>query len=765
MTTNKLYRFISRSWKIFPIKQHLDKDNFHFKVDSEQHNYVLYNLAVDNCRIKAVEENQQYTLESHHISFYEMQDNKNPCWSQYHYTAYFNDKDNKKYHLHVYFDQNDQLTTSAILSIEDDKGLYVKQKISSEFTDDLAQLAIDQSFRFISELRAQYQNSLNNLETRYNELEQELGNLSSNLVANRDLYLAKLEITIEILTQLSDYRPQYRDLINLFSRFEKYLQESSEKPDAGNNNDEFIEKSSDIAIVNTHSKKIASVRIKKSIQTFIQQALEYRDAFLTLPVEASYENQLTSFLRFLESTQDAWIATENDDYSVTPEDLQNIQNLISKSTAEAKKLLTRLLLSNNFQLAGDLKNFVDLVADKLIKLALVKGNSELLDFLLNNSDFPINTFPIADNLSPVLFCFLKHSEKASKIGCLSVLIKHNASLMVKTEDGLSVAHHILNTVHHPLRVAFENNEKKTRAHPQFYKALICEIETYLNRSDISETNKNKLICTIEQYKFTFKLLTENNSQINSDQIVRSIQFGEQIGNHYKKSVVEALGEDKDIQQAFLEYKEAFKTLSKKLSKRELSQITKQGNHLSGSVNDIIKITGVDDDISVIKTNALKVLNDSIRATILRSQLKDVQQELTKSLNGSKFNSKRKNFLESRQREILTELKLLREPYQALDNGETTIHFTIKNPVEELETMLKELSALLDPIKQQCNSILPALTKYRTKALNNASNSNFTAEDLELANLPIEDLISSIKEDDSIGSSQSSENTINPIPKI
>jgi hypothetical protein len=78
--------------------------------------------------------------------------------------------------------------------------------------------------------------------------------------------------------------------------------------------------------------------------------------------------------------------------------------------------------------------------------------------------------------------------------------------------------------------------------------------------------------------------------------------------------------------------------------------------------------------------------------------------------------------------------------------------------------LQELGNNLNSL-EKFNSVLPALIKNRVRALNNASNSNFIAKDLELANLPIEDLISSTEEDDSIGSNQSSENKITPIPKI
>jgi hypothetical protein len=761
MTINKLYRFINRSLNTLPIKQHLDKGCFHFKVDSEQHNYVLYELAMDNCRIATIADDQQYILKSHHISFYEMQNDKNPCLSQYHYTAYLEDKNKQKYQLHVHFDQNDQLTTSAILSIEDDNGLYVQQKISPKFTNGLAQLAIDKSFRFMSELRAQYQNSLNNLETRYNELEQELRNLSCNLVANRDSYLAKLKIIIEVLTQLSDYRPQYGVLINLFTRFEKYLQATSETPNISSSDDKFIEKRPHLEIVGAYSKKIAPVNTKKSIQKFIQQALKYQDGFLALPEKTPYEDQLKSFLLFLESTQNALIATEDDDYYFTSEDLQNIQTLMSNSTAEAKKLLTHLLLTNNFHLAEALKHFASPVADKLIKLALVKGNAKILDFLLNNSDFPINTFLIADNLSPVLFCFIKHKEETPKIECLSVLIKHNASIMVKTNDGLSVAHHIMNTIHHPLKKALDDNKENTLGHPQFYKTLIGEIEAYLNQSDINETNKNKLLVAIEQYELAFKLL-EKGSSIMRNQIARNRQGDEQLTNYYEKSVLETLREDKEIQQKFSEYKEVCKIFTRKVSKRELCQLTNQGNQIFHDLNDVTKITGINEDISVIKTMTLQVFNDFTKILTLKSQLIDIQQNF-KKMNSKKVNSKKINALYKQQREILNELKPLQIKYQTLDNNEIiTLKINIKKSINEIKTEMQEFSDLLSTICDLSDSILPALIKNRTKAFN-ASNYNLTAEDLTLANSPIEYLISSTG-DDSIDSSQSSENNT-PIPKI
>lgn len=713
MLLNKLYRFINEPFNALSNNQSLDKDRFHFKPVQKQQNYIIYELPVDHRITVAESKTQQYVVRSHHISFYKTQDDRNPCLSQYHYTAYLQDNSKKVYQLHVYFDHHDQLTTDPLFSIEDENGSYVTQNVKAEFSHALDQLAMDKSNNFIAELRRQYQNFLNKLETRYNELEQELRNLSSDLMANRDAYLALLKDAMVILNQLSDYHSntQYGAILTLFTRIEKALLIAPETPRVTGNDDNVVEKTVEVGVeVNNNASPptTAPEITKKSIKTLIQQALVSQAAFLALPSSAYYEEQLKFFHSLLEDAQTALIATEDDHYDVTPNDLQIIQTLLSKSTTEAKRLLTHLLLNDRFDLTESLKPFVSAIANHFIGFSLCRGNATLLDFLLSNSDFPINTSYVTENLSPVLFCFLKHTPKTPKTACLSVLIKHNASLMVKTEDGLSVAYHILNTCQHPLREALAENPKKTLANQRFFKAVISEIENYISQSNPDKIKRDKLLFVLETFKILSISLVDNHLA-NKKQLEITSQHLEKTESFLKKAASEAIKADKDTQQKSRDLQKLYKDYQSTLSKREITQLKRQNNQVIENVNDMLELSNIRSmDIADLKAQILEALDVYASILNLKIALIDIQKTL-KETSSAKVNVRKIRSLETRQREIVNEIKTLCNQYTILTNSEILADLRVFK--KDLDAEVSSFFAPLRPTSEcEERSFIDRLTK-------------------------------------------------------
>jgi hypothetical protein len=744
MKSNKLYNFINRFLDSIFESEHFHKDRVHFTQDLEQHNYVLYDLTVDKHKELIAEKDQQLTVKSHHISFYENQDDKNPYLSQYHYTAYLVGEDEKAYQLHVYFNQNDQLTTSAVFSIKSDDNTWVKQEISAEFSSDLSALAIDKSFIFMSELRRQYQNTLDKLENHYNTLEQELEKLSFDLVGNDTSYQKLLQTTLNLLNQLSDCHPntQYDILFNLFTRIQRSLREI--RVDTSSTAIETHLREKEQNIENTcHSikKQLFSPHSKKPLHSIIQRTVKLQNIFLSLPVEATHEEQLKNFLAFLNSTQDALIATEDNNYHATLDDLKNLQTLMTKINHHAKNLLTRLLLRNRFDLAESLKYFLKFVCYKLVTLSLTTGNAKLLDFLLSNSHFAINTFLVFENLSPVLFCYLKHSQAAPKTECLSILIKHNASIMSKTADGFSVAHHILSATDHPLKKALTDNSNKTLRNPQLFKGLIYEIKNYSNQHEVNKITQDKLQFALDLYKQAFKSLCTGNILSGVKWQTEKLQQGLWQLERYPIFTVDALKEDKDVQAKNNQYEEAVNTLRLR-SKREKIQAQQFANKI---LKRCVEISKYSIGRFVTKEMVLNEYDKQLNAIMLISEFLDNKETIRKS-SSKKISHKTANALNRKQQEILAQLKKYVEPYQVLTDDDECANLiaTEMEIIEEINKSIEEVSSsmskiILSLLQERSEALLSKLEKNEENLSGSSKNlsAEFIAESLGLCSAPVE----------------------------
>ncbi|HVY53777.1 MAG TPA: hypothetical protein VHA13_04595, partial [Gammaproteobacteria bacterium] len=135
-----------------------------------------------------------------------------------------------------------------------------------------------------------------------------------------------------------------------------------------------------------------------------------------------------------------------------------------------------------------------------IKLALVKGNDKLLEFLLQNGSFPINTFIVNSNLNPILYCIENDKPESPKAGCLSVLIKHGASLQVKDSQGLPAAHRIIESP--SLSPTLNEHAELTIINPRFYTTLIQDLQNYLTQENITELTKARIEKFIDIYSKT-----------------------------------------------------------------------------------------------------------------------------------------------------------------------------------------------------------------------------------------------------------------------
>ncbi len=502
MLLNKLYQFIINETRSNNIKsnQHLSVERFNIR---SKKRHILYELPEVQQKISL--EDKSYTLLSHHVSIYEEESSKIATLSQYHYTAYFNDDIGDAFQLHVYFDRNDQMVIPALFSKKSEDGGYTNLKISEESVVLLNQIGIDNSFSFMTELRTQYLDKLDTLIKQFNDLEKKMSMLSLDLMQNRKQYCFTLDHIVEVLTLLSsyDYNNHNESLLTIFNHIKRSLPSVEPQAQPFENEDILNEKIVPMETVDCIDKKIALTHsvVNDSIEKANQLQKSFRyDKGITA------KNKVDLFMDFDRQVSDVLLLTLDDNYHLTVKNLTDIKSLLMVRNFEGRVLLTNMLRNSEFELAELLKNFVPYLSEKLIGIVLKKGNELILDFLLKHGQFAINTTLIDSQQTPVLYCYYEHTEENSKIGCLSVLIKHNVSLMVKI-GGLPLAHHLIST-NHPLLEALTNQSDKAVGRPQFFKELVYHLEMFCNNCN-DEIVKNKLLTDIEAYKLSINILSKN----------------------------------------------------------------------------------------------------------------------------------------------------------------------------------------------------------------------------------------------------------------
>ena len=155
MSESRLYRFIKANLQSLNTTNN-QHDGFSHKQNKKRHNYFLLQLKTSGEEQVYSDQDQSYKLTAHHLSFYEIEDDQQPFLSQYHYTAYFINEKNEEYPLHIFFDENDQLTIQPIFTMQSKPG---KVELSPEFSANLKEFAIKHSAPIIMQLRAKVMHS------------------------------------------------------------------------------------------------------------------------------------------------------------------------------------------------------------------------------------------------------------------------------------------------------------------------------------------------------------------------------------------------------------------------------------------------------------------------------------------------------------------------------------------------------------------------------------------------------------------------------
>ncbi len=374
MKFSNLYLFIKEWTQTTAEISGIARQNFIAKSDKSNKNYFLYELNINNSNTVIYETEQSYQLISHHLSFYELYDDNNSYLSQYHYTAYFRDEENKTYELHVYFDQNDKLKCNPIFTlIENDKNILPESKSMQS----LLAFAINESVGIIRPLRELLREHNASLEKSYNQYESKLSLLSANLAFNKNKYLDLLFKTIDVLKQLVYFnnRPYFESLIKLFQRTIDEIQllngvdinpELSEAQPLGK------------LQLNT-AEKIKIRKEKISLQGYVSTAGISRNQFLDSKkpeAKTSNKNLIETFLKFHQNTYEILLFADDHNYQITLDNLQKVQEMAIECTKEGQSLLQLMLIKKDYSSALNLVPYLSFIQEKMLNMALAVDNGQ-----------------------------------------------------------------------------------------------------------------------------------------------------------------------------------------------------------------------------------------------------------------------------------------------------------------------------------------------------------------------------------------------------
>ncbi|WED44533.1 hypothetical protein [Legionella cardiaca] len=556
MSTNTLFNFIDLHILSLDLGAiHCNK----LELDKNKDGHLYYRCELNQSTKPVILKNgnEIYTLSEHHISIYQIEQRNNPSLSQYHYTAYFTDSKGMVFRLHVYFNDNDELTMNTVFSRKE-QGSFIPVK-TEDLESKFIELAVTSVKPVISALRKNHNNQISTLERRYIQLEKEAKALFGKKEKDTE-YLAKLNaicVTLKALIPLvrkSPYQQIYRFITRTKASMQARIIEETttpaneppkqqtlvaasipaaeEKAPLITENHTFLSmvaEEASLALDSPNAETSAKFNSEKKTpserKTFAakpQKPKKYDRALkrLHLAFEQLQTSDTTAQAKNIENllaqTYEFLLLFEEKE-TLSFEVIQEIDNLRRNIHLLGESLLVSLLFEKKFTLAAQLPSFHHLLTDKYLNLALQTRNHELLDFVLTHGDFNLNSQPVTLKVktavmqeitysSAITACISRDSGASPMVHCLSVLLKHGASLCVQGENGLPLAYTIMTTDNHPLQQALINNRNNTIDSVKFFKELRGALISYLKQGNANAIEYEAISREIENYDARIKIL-------------------------------------------------------------------------------------------------------------------------------------------------------------------------------------------------------------------------------------------------------------------
>lgn len=665
MPRNVLFHFIDLYLEdgsiTFP---HCDR----FKKDTSQQGCHYYHFDLKHYSKCLRDETHQYQLQDHHVSVYETESERNPFLSQYHYTAYFEDENQRKYRAHVYFNDKHDTLIKPVFSIRLDDKEYTTID-SEKLNDDLVHLASRYAMPIIKLVRKQSDLKVKELEKRYKFLEAEASKLSLALPESAGAYTIKLKEINETLTELNPlvHHKTYEAIQKIIAHIqciakEGYLvkpldpeEKSTGKIDHSSASESpqkvlFEERAENPDPTISHSK-------------FDKEILELsrHSTILTGNDEADLQN-LNELLAKVYSLS---LILDNDRVIVSLESLATLKRLNQTFHDAGEKLFMRLVIGRKYTLAERLSPFYYLL-DNYLDLALQTRNSALLDFVLKYGEININNREV--NVKGILYpsalasCFASNNEENPMAECFSILLKHGASVLSINEEGIPIAHSILSASFHPFqKVLCTEYPSKTITSIRFYRQLIIQLRQVLEEKTISETMSKEILSGIDTYGEAIKQLKSGTTpSINTKFLAKeSLDF---IQKH-KTPTLERLKQDPEFIALSQRVNQELSEYLKRLTPTQRITYTKQRSDFIKDLDQSLEALGIKfDDYDYCKEMGLQYLNDSLKTLQKRIELADIQTSIRGYATKSGKATKKYKQLMKQQGTLVAEINELNSTY-------------------------------------------------------------------------------------------------------
>ncbi|MCW8416777.1 SurA N-terminal domain-containing protein [Fluoribacter dumoffii] len=676
---------------------------------SSQHAYYRLELPRGHYLIKDGKKN--FLLDNHHISIYENEFRDDPKLSQYHYTAEFQYL-GETYRLHVYFNAFDQLNQNIAFEKWTEDGY--KTVDTKNIREQLLILALNHTEPLLKMVRQQHHQKIKELENRYQACDEKLNTYFDTETSTAEI----LKITEEACEILRELLPlirsaSYAGILKFHEATVRALRKMDTTPSESG---QPLASNANIA---PESEEMVDIQDPASLAdgSLLQTKIEQEELKKTRQTHPSAPSQNRALHKVEEEIQK--LSTEFQELSKAPIEIQaqKIEQLLAKTyeinllyeqTIKLKylpqlekirrglqkleaNLLPELLFTNKFELAALLTSaFYLLRAEKYMSVALQTRNAKLLDFLLTHGDIDINQQTVSARKiqfpSAVHACLQLDSPSTPMSECLSVLIKHGASLFAPDNKGLPLVYSILAEEAHPLYKALFMTRERTIDSVDFFKKLIPLLKAYLETDTLTDIEKNRIESQIHSFEYQLDILENVQLQDPSSRfLMKRINHLEE---KYLGDLVRKLRQDPDVVAINKKLQLAAKVLNSKISRAQQRQANIIYSQNFDNLEKLLSRVDVKElDYDLIKASALESLNIQLQLIEAKAELLDLQKEIRRTPVVNNGGRKYKERLR-RQDELLREIRQLEQKYAGMQNIDE-----VNRGLEELESLNTVIESL------------------------------------------------------------------------
>ena len=200
--------------------------------------------------------------------------------------------------------------------------------------------------------------------------------------------------------------------------------------------------------------------------------------------------------------------------------------------------------------------------------------------------------------------------------------------------GLPLVYSILSDATHPLYKALLMNRDKTIESIDFLKNLIVILRDYLEQRDLSASEANALEAELKSFEVQLECL--QNAQLKDPSSRFLMKQIHHLEERYFGSLVSRLRKDPDIMAVNEQIQNAVHQLNAKLTKTQLRQNKiSASNYIETLDKALAHVDVASLEFEFLKAEVLKNLNNNLQLIEKRSELIDVQKEITRGPHSKK----------------------------------------------------------------------------------------------------------------------------------